>query len=248
MKNEVLAIVNGSEIKNSDLDKIIERYPAEKRMYFETEQGRNSLLEQKIAFKLMSRYAEEKGLNKNKEVLETIQEITEQILTQSAINELFSNIEITEGELLEIYKNNKENFSEEESVSAKHILLKDQELLLEIRNKILNGELSFEDAAKEYSECPSKEKGGSLGTFKKGMMVKEFEDAAFSLPLNEVSDIIKTQFGFHLIKVEEKNEKCFKNFDDVKFNIAEQLKNEKQNKIYKEKLEELKNKYDVKIF
>lgn len=81
---------------------------------------------------------------------------------------------------------------------AKHILLEDQEDAEEIRQMIVDG-LSFEDAAKEYSECDSREKGGNLGKFASGTMVPEFERALYHLKLGELSQPIETQFGFHLI-------------------------------------------------
>ena len=85
-------------------------------------------------------------------------------------------------------------------VKASHILVNSKEQALKIRQEICNG-LSFEDAAKKYSKCPSKDNGGDLGYFGKGDMVVEFEKAAFALPIGEVSQPVKTEFGWHLIKV-----------------------------------------------
>lgn len=85
-------------------------------------------------------------------------------------------------------------------VKASHILVDTKEQALKIRQEICNG-LSFEDAAAKYSKCPSKQNGGDLGYFGKGDMVVEFEKAAFALPIGEVSQPVKTQFGWHLIKV-----------------------------------------------
>lgn len=89
------------------------------------------------------------------------------------------------------------------SVNASHILVKTEEECLSILKEVADNKISFENAAKKYSLCPSKKDGGSLGSFGKGMMVVEFEDACFS-EKNNAGDIlgpIKTKFGFHLIKV-----------------------------------------------
>lgn len=83
---------------------------------------------------------------------------------------------------------------------ASHILVGSEAEATAISKKLATG-AKFEDLARQYSKCPSGQKGGDLGFFGKGMMVKEFEEAAFSLPLGSVSKPIKTEFGYHLIKV-----------------------------------------------
>lgn len=89
-------------------------------------------------------------------------------------------------------------------VRAEHILVNSESQAKELKSKIESNEISFEDAAKQYSKCPSGANGGDLGYFSKGMMVKEFEEAAFSIEENKVSEPIQTQFGWHLIKVIDK--------------------------------------------
>ena len=117
-----------------------------------------------------------------------------------------------------------------------------------IKNEIAENGLSFEDAAKKYSSCPSNTAGGDLGKFGRGMMVKEFENAAFELPLNEVSDAVKTQFGYHLIKVYEKTEAKTKAFEDVKDEVIKNVKTAKYEAKYKEVMDELKSKHNVEVF
>ena len=86
-------------------------------------------------------------------------------------------------------------------VRASHILVDTKDEALSIKNEIDNGKITFADAAAKYSKCPSGQRGGALGVFGRGQMVKPFEDAAFSLPLNTVSEPVRTQFGYHLIIV-----------------------------------------------
>ena len=89
------------------------------------------------------------------------------------------------------------------SVRASHILVDTKEEADAIKSRIDNGE-GFATMAKRYSKCPSGTQGGDLGYFERGQMVPEFEDAAFSLPVGQVSQPIKTQFGWHLVKVMDK--------------------------------------------
>ncbi len=84
-------------------------------------------------------------------------------------------------------------------ITAQHILVDHEYEITDLLKKLEEGK-SFEELAKDYSNCPSGKEGGSLGSFGKGMMVKPFEQAAFALKVGEVSGVVKTQFGFHLIK------------------------------------------------
>ena len=88
-------------------------------------------------------------------------------------------------------------------VKASHILVQTEAKANALKNMLNEGE-DFAYLARQYSLCPSRSIGGDLGYFKRGQMVKEFENAAFSLPVGEVSDPVQTQFGWHLIKVIDK--------------------------------------------
>jgi len=89
-------------------------------------------------------------------------------------------------------------------VRAAHILVKTQDEAKDLRDKIVAGEIKFEDAAAQYSQCPSGARGGDLGYFGRGMMVKEFEIPSFNEPVGTVTEPIQTQFGWHLIYVIDK--------------------------------------------
>ena len=89
-------------------------------------------------------------------------------------------------------------------VRASHILVNNYYQAEQIRNDIIEGKESFEMCARFYSLCPSGQKGGDLGYFRKGQMVPQFETAAFSLPIGEVSKPVWTQFGWHIIKVTDR--------------------------------------------
>ncbi|WP_439020335.1 peptidylprolyl isomerase PrsA [Bacillus thuringiensis] len=113
----------------------------------------------------------------------------------------------------------KENYKPE--IKASHILVKDEATAKKVKEELGQGK-SFEELAKQYSEdTGSKEKGGDLGYFTSGKMVKEFEDAAYKLKKDEVSEPVKTQFGYHIIKVTDIKEQ--KPFDEVKGDIKKDL-------------------------
>jgi peptidyl-prolyl cis-trans isomerase C len=138
-----------------------------------------------------------------------ISALLESALTQSA--------DLQEKEIEDFYKNHSENFSTPESVQASHILIKveptdgpaekeqKRQKIATLQEEIKKG-ADFSQLAREHSDCPSKQRGGDLGSFSRGRMVKPFEDVAFQLKVGEVSGIVDTQFGYHLIKVTDRQE------------------------------------------
>ena len=248
MENKILAVIAGTEITEKDLNSIIMRYPQDKRAFFNSDMGRKQLLEQMIAFELMNRLGSEMKLNETQEYKESLAQVEKDLLTQMTINKVLSEVTVTDEDAKKYYDEHKNEFEQPATVSAKHILVDNEELCSDVKNKVENGELSFEEAAKQYSTCPSKEQGGSLGVFGRGMMVPEFEEAAFGLELEKVSEPVQTQFGYHLIKVDAKNEPKTSEFADVKNQIIQKLIQENQEKKYLDLMKELEAKYDVKRF
>jgi len=164
-------------------------------------------------------------------------------LAQLAMRETMKDVTVSEEEVKEYYDANQAQYQKGTTVSAKHILVASEEKCNEILAAITSGEKAFEEAAQEFSTCPSGQRGGDLGTFGKGQMVPEFEQAAFVAEIGQVVGPVKTQFGFHLIKVEAKNEATVASFEEVKENIKRTLVQQKQNQVYNETVAELKEKY-----
>lgn len=144
------------------------------------------------------------------------------------------------------YNQNKEQFNVPEQVKASHILVKDEAKAKEIIEKLGKGE-DFAKLAKAESEDPgSKEQGGELGLFSKDMMVPEFADAAFTMKPGEISkEPVKTQFGYHIIKVEDHQLAHQQTFDEVKDQIEKQLSTDEVAQKLQELMDKLKK--DTKI-
>jgi peptidyl-prolyl cis-trans isomerase C len=245
MENKVLATVAGKEIRESDLEVMVNRYPADKKAFFQTEEAKKQLLEQMISFELINNLGKELKVDETEEYIDNVNQATKDILTQVTLNKILLDVTVTEEDALKYYDENKNVFEQPATVSAKHILVDSEELCKNIKKEIDNNEVSFEEAATKYSTCPSKEQGGNLGSFGKGMMVPEFEDVAFELDINVVSEPVKTQFGYHLIKVEGKNEGHERAFDEVKNQIVDNLLQQMQERKYLDVVKELEGKYGV---
>lgn len=246
MENKVLASVNGRDITEKDLELAMARFPENRKSVLATEQGRQQLVEQLVAFELFYNHAKDSGLEESEVYKERVEVVKKEILTQLAVEDVLKTVEVTDKDVEDYYNANKDMFKMPGMVSARHILVDTEEAAKEVEEKVKGG-MSFEDAATEYSTCPSKAQGGNLGQFGRGQMVPEFEEAAFTLEVGALSEPVKTQFGYHLIKVESKKEAEQKSLEEVKDMIQAQLLQEKQAHEYMTFTEELKKKYATEI-
>lgn len=170
--------------------------------------------------------------------------------------QITSKIVITDEESKAYYDQNPQMFKQPEQIKASHILIKvdpkaDDAQKAEARKKIEEVQQKLKDGgdfaalAKEYSEGPSSAKGGDLGYFRRGQMVKPFEDAALALKPNEVSDIVETRFGYHLIIVYDTKPEQTLAYADVKDKISQRMKQEKIEKEAVQYVDKLKK--DAKL-
>jgi foldase protein PrsA len=157
-------------------------------------------------------------------------------------------ITVTEAEMKSFFEANKESFAQEEQVKASHILVKTEKEAKELKAKLAKGE-DFAALAKEFSTDPSsKDNGGQLGYFPRGEMTAEFEKAAFTLKVGSISDPVKTEYGYHLIKVEDKRAPEAANFEKNQDQIREYLTNKKLEEEYNPWLQEVANDYKIENF
>jgi peptidyl-prolyl cis-trans isomerase C len=174
------------------------------------------------------------------------------ILKKLIDDEVAPGVKLSDIEIRAFYDNNPEAFKQPERVKASHILIKvdpkaDASQKAEAKKKIdlvqakLQKGEDFGALAKEYSEGPSGPEGGDLGYFTRGQMVKPFEDAAFAMKPGEVSGVVETKFGYHLIKVTDKKPETTMSYDEVKTRLEEFLKQRKMQEeinVYVKRLEE----------
>ncbi len=147
-------------------------------------------------------------------------------------------VNITDEEIRDYYETNLEEFKTPKTVEARHILIKAEQgaspeavekaekKALDILKMAREGK-DFSELAKQYSEGPSKDVGGYLGTFKKEDMVRPFADMAFSMKAGQISEPVRTRFGWHIIKVENVNPESTLSFDEAKIEIRKKLTDKK---------------------
>jgi peptidyl-prolyl cis-trans isomerase C len=180
-------------------------------------------------------------------------------IRQFVDKEFLQKATVTDKEAKKYYDSHPDAFKQPEQVRASHILIKvdsktdkskkaeARKTIEEIQQKLKKGG-DFAALAKEFSQCPSSAKGGDLGYFKRGKMVKPFEEAAFSLKPGEISDIVETQFGYHLIKVLDKKPESTMPYKEAKNKIEQRLKREKAQKELSSYIAKLQEKGKVETF
>lgn len=194
----------------------------------------------------------------------TLEQFTENIKEQLALRQFLESKtegipEATEVEAQEFYDSNPDRFQKPEGVTASHILIKFDEgdtdeakaekkaRLEKIRTDILAETITFEDAAKTHSGCPSSAQGGALPPFGKGQMVPEFEVAAFTQETGEIGDVIETSFGYHIIKVTDKQEEGVVSLDESKESILAFLSGQKKQQAITDFIKSLRDAATIEV-
>ncbi len=231
--NPVVARIGDEEITRMDVLKFIAQLPVQMRQQ-PIEDLFPLALEQTINARLLEREASKLDLSQDEEVKKQIAETkkameeqlkeAEKNIVRTAYVQQLVNEGVTEDALKAEYDEYVTSFKPEEEVRARHILLQTKEEADEAIKKLDEG-ADFEELAKELSTGPSAADGGDLGYFVKGQMVPEFSDAAFGMKVGEYTkEPVQTQFGFHVIKVEDRRESEPLSMEEVKPYIEQELK------------------------
>ena len=176
----------------------------------------------------------------------TMEDLTKEMKMYVTIEKLIGpDIEVTDEEIEAYFEENKESLAQTEQVEASHILTATKEEADEVAAKLADGG-DFAELAKEYStDTATAENGGELGSFGAGEMAAEFEEAAFAMEVDEISDPVETEYGFHIIKVTDKTEAAEANLEDSKEQIENLLFDQKLNAEYSTWMAEKLQSYEI---
>lgn len=245
MADKILARVGNLTVTENDVNEFLASL-GQRGASYSTPEGRRAILNQLIDNKLLLLDAQRNLYEGEAAFRAELARLKETLLINYAGEKAIASARVTDAEVKEYYEANKEQFVSGDTVNASHILVKTEEEAIAVLERINGGEISFEDAAREYSSCPSNAQGGNLGDFGRGQMVPEFDSAVFAMEVGEISAApVKTQFGYHLIKLNSKEEAAPIDFDAVKGELSEMLLNEKRRKAYDSKINQLKIMYPV---
>ena len=244
----IVAKINDIEITLSEFTERIKEYPALAHGGEMTEETKKGFLDNLIVRELIFQEALRLGIDKDKETIDFIEEMKKRVIVDKFFKkEVDQKIQVSEEEIKKFFDKNLEETKSPDEVRASHILLKTREEADMVLKKVKQG-AKFEDLAKKFSTDPgSKDTGGDLGFFSQGMMVPEFDSIAFKLKVGEVSDIVQSRFGFHIIKVLEKREGKQKNIDEAKPEIQKKLLTKKRKEKFDTLVADLKSKAKISI-
>ncbi|MCD6490174.1 MAG: peptidylprolyl isomerase [Thermodesulfobacterium sp.] len=263
-KDRILAEVGNYKLYEKDVEKMIEEDVQIQQLLKSKPE-----LKDEIVFAIVNRWVnlsllalagKKEGIDKDLEIKKELIEIEKNLIAKEYFEEKTANLKISENQLKEYYNKNKEKYKEEEGRHVKHILIyvpqdadsatkeKSLEKAKEIRKKLLKG-AKFEEIAQKYSDdTGSKKKGGDLGIIRKGQTIPEFEKEIFDLKLGEISQPIKSPYGYHIIKVEEIIPERIPSFEEIKNLVKQDYMQEKKEEIMAQILQKLYEEYQPKIY
>ncbi len=174
-------------------------------------------------------------------------ELKKDLLIEKVVQQaVYAKLNVSETEISEYYQQNARQFDRPDQVRARQIVVSTEEEGQKVLGLLRQGE-PFADIAKKYSMSPDAEQGGDLGFFAKGEMPPEFEKAVFNLAVGRLSDLVKSEYGYHVFLVEEKRKAAHLTLDEVRLDIREVLLSEKKGEAYQKWLRNLRSQANIEM-
>jgi len=244
-RSETLARIGDRFITLEDFKDRVSKLP----QHYKTLVNKNKkkFLDDLIVDELFYEEAIRKGLAKDKETKAVINEAKKKILVAKLVQvEVEDKIRVNEDAMRSYYDEHKEQFMTPVRWRASHILVPTEEEAKTILADLAQGR-SFEDLAKEKSQDGTASRGGDIGYFAKGHLIPEFETACLQLGIGSVSDIVKTKFGYHIIKLTDRVESQVEDFEAVKRSIKDILEKSHRRDLFNNLVNRLKTSYRVEV-
>ena len=250
---DVLAKVGNHQVTREMLDNIIETIPEENRVPFLTPDGRKKILDEVVTSMLFAEAAKAQGIDKEPPVKTRLSYVqTEYLGGEYFRRQLAKSSPLSQKELQTYFDEHKAEFTPPEEIKARHILVKTEAEANKILDQIKAGK-DFAELAKKYSIDPAAAQGGRLGLpdgrewLPRGTFEHSFEDTLFKIPKGQVGGPIKTQFGWHILKVEDRRKPDPPAFVQVRGAIFRKLQDQKITELRKQLTEQLKKTIPVEI-
>lgn len=243
---KVLAVVNGRIITTADMNEVLSKMPPELKK--NAQKNKSDFLNNLIRRELLHQEGIKKELDKDPRITKMIDEYKYELIIQEYLNSKLKGIgTVSDKDAKKYYEKDKALFQTKEEITTSHILLKTEKEAKEVLQELKN-EKDFLELAKEKSiDRGSARQGGRLGSFSRGTMVPEFEEVAFNLKSGEISPIVKTEFGYHIILVTDRTGPQKLDFVQVKNQIKKRIRHQKTQQTINELLDKLISEAKIEI-
>jgi peptidyl-prolyl cis-trans isomerase C len=243
---EVIATYAGKTFTTEDFKREVERLPPRSRAQMTTLERKRQFVDNYILNQLLSEEGRRKGYDRDPDIVRQIDDLRQRLVVQRVMRDYQEAPTLSDDEIKAYYDQNQRLFSGAQ-IHAAHILVKDEALAKQLRAQLDTEPEKFEELAKVNSaDTATAARGGDLGTFGQGRMVAEFERAAFALEKpGDLSPVVQTPFGYHIIKLLERKEGPSKPFDEVKDRIRVAMVNQRRQELVTKRFDKVKG--DAKI-
>lgn len=247
-EGEVVATYDGKRLTTGDVQREIERLPPRSRLQLSAPERLRQFVDNYILNQLLSAEGESKGYASDPEIQRQVDELRQRLIVQRVMRDFQEAPDISDDEVRAYYDANQRLFSGAQ-IRASHILVKDEALAKSLREQLRDDPSKFEELAKANStDTATAARGGDLGFFGQGRMVADFERAAFALENpGDISEVVKTPFGYHIIKVTERRDGTARSFDEVKDRIRVAMTNQRRQELVNKQLDDLRAKAKVTV-
>ena len=244
-KKMVLASIGKDKISLADFNERIATLPPQYQDIIK--KRKEEYLQELIGDTLLYQEAMRNDINKEEDVRKLIKEASKKIIIARFLQDRIDDvIEVSEEDITAHYKGNKKNYTTPEVLRASHILVRTEQDAEGILKEIEAG-VEFEALAKERSIDPAAQKGGDIGYFTKGQLMPEIENACERLNEGEVSDVVKTKLGYHVIMLTERQVPKLRPIGEVEESIRQQVRTVKRREIFNDLLEGLRERTVIRI-
>jgi hypothetical protein len=245
---EVLVCIGDDIISADDFKEELSLIPPDQRENLVLSEHRSQFLELLINHRVLLKEAERRNVGEGERMKKLIQRIQEQVMIQELVErEIADRAEVTDEEIEKYYLENQLKYMEPAKIRASHILV-DTKLIADKILLDLREGADFAKLAGEYSlDAPTKDRGGDIGYFPKDSLLKEFEDACEKLKIGEISEVVKTDIGYHIIKVSDKKEAQPKTLEELREHIKSELSLDREVSIYDDLIQALRSASEIEI-
>ncbi|MBT8368465.1 MAG: peptidyl-prolyl cis-trans isomerase [Deltaproteobacteria bacterium] len=248
-QDQVIAVVNSEPIHLAQLEPLIAEYQRQTRKKQVSAEDKMQLLKNLIRRNLILQQDYTQQLRKSEEITKRVKEYEDQLVLQKYIKiHVLDFLTVGDEEAKQYYLNNLQKFAAPPRVRASHILLRSETEAKQVLKKLQAGE-SFSELAKQYSiDLPMAFEGGSMGTIEQGKGLPQLEKVLFILDEGEFSDILKTQYGWHILRVDEKITAQYAPYETAREKIKVILKREKEARAYDTMTQQLEKEANITIY